>query len=383
MGTVTPYETSAGRRYRVRYRTPANRQTDKRGFKTKRDADLFLASVEISKARGDYIDPATSRIRIASLGEEWLNAKRASLKPSSYRALADAWRVYVEPRWGSTLVSAVSHSAVREWIGQLSEGTAVTNRIAHVRTTRLGARPKSATVVIRAHGVLAGILDVAMRDRRIPFNAARGVDNLPRKKPKPRIYLTHVQVDALARAAQEHGTVVLVAAYTGLRWGELTALRVRDVNLVRRRLAVEENAVKVGATIHVGTPKTHEVRSVPYPDFLSEPLAALCAGRSKTELVFGDGVTHFSRPRVSENSRSWFARALTDAGLERLTIHDLRHTAASLAISSGANVKAVQRMLGHASAAMTLDVYADLFDDDLDMVAASLNVARDAAVAHR
>ena len=53
--------------------------------------------------------------------------------------------------------------------------------------------------------------------------------------------------------------------------------------------------------------------------------------------------------------------------------HDLRHTAASLAISAGANVKAVQKMLGHASAAMTLDVYADLFDDDLDAVGDALS----------
>lgn len=58
-----------------------------------------------------------------------------------------------------------------------------------------------------------------------------------------------------------------------------------------------------------------------------------------------------------------------------MTVHDLRHTAASLAVSAGANVKAVQRMLGHASAAMTLDVYADLFDDDLDAVAAALDGA--------
>lgn len=56
-----------------------------------------------------------------------------------------------------------------------------------------------------------------------------------------------------------------------------------------------------------------------------------------------------------------------------MTIHDLRHTAASLAVSAGANIKAVQRMLGHASAAMTLDVYADLFDDDLDEVAEVLD----------
>jgi integrase len=62
-----------------------------------------------------------------------------------------------------------------------------------------------------------------------------------------------------------------------------------------------------------------------------------------------------------------------DPTFPRMSIHDLRHTAASLAVSAGANVKAVQRMLGHASAAMTLDVYADLFDDDLDDVATVLN----------
>ena len=65
-----------------------------------------------------------------------------------------------------------------------------------------------------------------------------------------------------------------------------------------------------------------------------------------------------------------------DPTFPRISPHDLRHTAASLAISTGANVKAVQRMLGHASAALTLDTYADLFDEDLDVVAQRLNDAR-------
>jgi integrase len=68
-----------------------------------------------------------------------------------------------------------------------------------------------------------------------------------------------------------------------------------------------------------------------------------------------------------------FDRAAADSNLNHLTPHELRHTAASLAVSAGANVKAVQRMLGHASAAMTLDVYSGLFDDDLDGVAERLN----------
>lgn len=65
-----------------------------------------------------------------------------------------------------------------------------------------------------------------------------------------------------------------------------------------------------------------------------------------------------------------------DPSFPELTIHDLRHTAASLAVSAGASVKAVQRMLGHASAAMTLDINADLFDDGLDAVATALDQAK-------
>ncbi len=101
-------------------------------------------------------------------------------------------------------------------------------------------------------------------------------------------------------------------------------------------------------------------------------------------LVFGDGITHLPTPTHGDG---WFAGARnrahdTDPSFPlALTLHDLRHTAASLAISAGANVKAVQRMLGHASAAMTLDTYADLFDDDLDAVAVALNDARPASIA--
>lgn len=383
MGTVEPYLTSAGRRYRVRYRTPERKQTDRRGFRTKREAELYLASVEVSKARGDFIHPGDARVTVDDLGPSWLVAKQAALKPSSYKALEDAWRVYVRPRWGTTQVSAITHGAVREWVAQMSAGTAVTDRHDHPRTAAQGSRPKSATVVIRAHGVLAAILDLAVKDRRIPANPARGLDNLPRKQRKSHRYLTHEEVDRLAMAAGDHGVVVLVAAYTGLRWGELTGLRVRDVDVSRRRLAVNENAVRVGATIHVGTPKTHERRTVPYPAFLDAAIADLCDGKHRDDLLFGGGLEHLQRPRSSQASRSWFVSALEGAGLERMTIHDLRHTAASLAISSGANVKAVQRMLGHASAAMTLDVYADLFDDDLDAVSTSLNAARNAAVTSR
>jgi integrase len=233
-------------------------------------------------------------------------------------------------------------------------------------------------VVIRAYGVLAGIIDVAVKDRRLPSNPARGA-NLPRKAGKERHYLTHGQVQLLADESRANGTVILFLAYTGLRWGEAVGLRVRSLDMLRRRVLVQTNAVNVRGTIIPGTPKSHEARSVPFPAFLAEPLASLCQGKSRDQLLFGDGDNYLSTPTPKDGwffgarRRATAADALFPA---KLTLHDLRHTAASLAISAGANVKAVQRMLGHASAAMTLDTYADLFDDDLDAVANALDQAK-------
>ncbi|MFZ6990437.1 tyrosine-type recombinase/integrase [Curtobacterium sp. RRHDQ66] len=96
-----------------------------------------------------------------------------------------------------------------------------------------------------------------------------------------------------------------------------------------------------------------------------------CAGKSDEELVFA--TKNGTQERRWHNDHGWFPAAVRKAGIPSTTPHGLRHTAASLAVSAGANVEAVQRMLGHAFAAMTLDVYADLFEDDLDIVAGSLD----------
>lgn len=259
---------------------------------------------------------------------------------------------------------------------RISSGHAVTQRTKS-RAQAERVKPRSATVVYRAVGVLAGILDGAVKDNRLAKNPARGADNLPRKESsKPRRYLTHQQVHAFAGAVEDpaKGTLILVLAYCGLRWGEAIGLRVRDLNMLRRRINVNRSATEVEGVIRVGTPKNWEQRSVPFPAVLAPAIARLCESKGPDDLVFAEeGGSFFRRPRTTHGAGSWFGRALTSTGLEHLTPHDLRHTAASLAISAGANVKAVQRMLGHKSAAMTLDTYADLFEDDLDAVAEALN----------
>lgn len=358
MATVEAYDTKAGRRYRVRYRTPDRRQTDKRGFTTKRDAERFARTVEVAKDRGEWIDPADTRVTVGELGERWI-ASRSSLKPSTLRTVESAWRVHVEPRWGPVPVSDVRFSAVEAWVAEL-------------------AREKSPTTVKRAHGVLSSILAAAVRDRRILASPADGVA-LPRKVAKAHVYLSHDQLHALA-AASDRPALVLVLGYTGLRWGEAIGLRVKDVDITRRRIRVERNAVQItGSKFEVGTPKSHKQRAVPYPAFLAQLVAEQLEGKAADDLLFPGRSGGFQpRPNLftgDGGTRSWFTAALQRAGLPKMTVHDLRHTAASLAVASGANVKAVQRMLGHASAAMTLDVYADLFDDDLEAVATALDHA--------
>jgi integrase len=131
---------------------------------------------------------------------------------------------------------------------------------------------------------------------------------------------------------------------------------VRDIDPTRKRFNVSVNAAEVAGKIEVGTPKSHKRRSVAYPAFLSDQVAESCEGKVPDDLIFSDEFGNNLRlTRIGEGSRSWSKTALVKLNLEPMTLHDLRHTAASLEISSGANVKAVQRMLGHALAAMTLD----------------------------
>lgn len=356
MGSISAYETGAGRRYRVRYRTPGHQQTDKRGFRTKREAELFLASLELAKARGDYVPAARAGVNFETWSEKWIDSL-VQVKPSTLQGYVSITRGRLQPRWGSTPLNAIAHSDIQSWISD--------------ENSRVGAR-----TVRSYHRVFSMILKYAVRDGRLGRNPADGI-RLPRVRPKKHPYLTHAQLHELAALCGSEGLVVLFLGYTGLRWGELAALECRNVDLDRRRVQVDRAVVELtNGQLVYGSPKNHQQRSVPFPSFLTDQLRALVALKGSRDLLF---TSPYGRPlRVNNWKRKAFDKAadtLADnhPDLLRPTVHDLRHTAASLAISAGANVKAVQRMLGHASAAMTLDVYADLFDDDLDAVGEALS----------
>src|SRR5271165_45509 len=354
MATISSYKTTGGQtRYRVRYRTPDHRQTDKRGFRTKRDAEQFAATVEVAMMRGEYVAPMLGRITVSELACGWLARKKQATAPSHYRMLESAWRVHLEARWGAACVANIDTLSVEAWIANM---------------VRSGA---GAATVLRAHGVLSGILADAVKGKRLAVNPAKGVENLPRRTTRRHVYLSADDVHRLDDESGSHRPLVLVLAYCGLRWGEAIALRVRDVEFLRRRLSVSENAVQIGARHAVGPTKGRKARSVPVPEFVLNELSAQCEGKAPGDLVFpGPASRYLPRPH---SETGWFTAAVQKAQVQAITPHDLRHTCASLAVSAGVNVLALQRMLGHTSAKRTLDTYADLFDDDLDAVAVTLH----------
>ncbi|MEV6255574.1 site-specific integrase [Nocardia sp. NPDC051911] len=360
MATIEPYETKSGKRYRVRYRTPSGRQTDKRGFRRKIDAEKFAATVEVSKMRGEYIAPSMGRMTVGELGPKWI-ARQVHIKPSWAERVDSIWRVHIEPQWGARQLASIERSEVRDWIAGIK---------------------RAPSTVADIHAVFSMILDEAVEEKRVPANVAAGLP-LPRRQLVEHNYLTHDQVAALAAEAK-HPEIVMLLAYSGLRWGEMAALRPRDVDLDRRRIRVGRSASKVNSRSVIGSPKTWEIRTVAVPGEVAEMLRPVVEAQTDLEgLLWSRPDGEPLRPPTTTH---WFGGAvrrcikasipLDDDGnptgpatFPRVTAHQLRHTAASLMIASGAHVKTVQRQLGHKTATMTLDNYGHLFEDDLDDVA--------------
>ncbi|GAA2469868.1 tyrosine-type recombinase/integrase [Terrabacter carboxydivorans] len=336
--------------WQARWRDPGGRQR-KKNFARKVDAQRWLDQMQAERHRGQYIDPRAGKVRVRDVAEAWARGL-THLKVSTatrYRGLVNG---HILPRFGDWAIADLRHSDVRDWVGALS------------------ATGLSAGTVRQAHRVLSLILAEAVKDGRLSRNPAAGVQ-LPRAVRADPRFLSAAEVARLVEAAQPNGLSVAVLAFCGLRFGELAALRVRRVNLLRRRLVIAESVTEVAGRAVWSLPKTNRTRTVPFPPSLAQGIEGQCQGKGPEDLLFTapeGGVL-----RLGNWRRRVFDPACRAAGVVEVTPHDLRHTAASLAIASGANVKAVQQMLGHASAAMTLDVYAGLFGDDLDAVALALD----------
>ncbi|PXW30652.1 UNVERIFIED_CONTAM: integrase-like protein [Williamsia faeni] len=198
------------------------------------------------RLRGEYVAPHLGQITAGELADDWLQRKASDQKPSTYRTTEVTWFKHVNPKWGNTKVVDIDLDAVERLIADMG-------RMIIDADGEGSKKGSGSTVVIRAYGILAAILDSAVKARRLPRNPARGVENLPRKRPKPRTYLTHDQVTLYADEAKDNRVLVLLLAYCGLRWVAI-ALRVKDLDLLPRWLTAVQNAIQIDRKINVGTP---------------------------------------------------------------------------------------------------------------------------------
>lgn len=168
-------------RYLVRYRRPDGGQTMKRGFLTKREAEDWLTDAEAAKRRGEFVAVSAGRVPLRSAAEPWLRAKATSVKPKTHDDIVSVWELHVAPTWGDMPLQRIRPSMVKTWIAELAE-------------------MRSPTLVRRAHAMLAQTLDLAVRDRLLQTNPARGVA-LPRVVSRAHRYLSHVEVRDVAACA--------------------------------------------------------------------------------------------------------------------------------------------------------------------------------------
>ncbi len=344
-----------GKRWMARYVDGSGKEHAK-SFARKADAQTWLDGQTSAVVVGLHAPPSAGRVTVDVVAQAWL-AGHPSWERGTRSRYESIVKRHILPKWGSVRLADLvdMHDELQTWV-----------------TAQVEAGAAGGTVR-KNLGVLSQICDHAVKTRKIAVNPCRTVDR-PKQRLAKRRYLSGVEVERLAECAGSNWLTVMVLAYCGLRFAELAGMQTSAISIGRRRIQVERTITEVDGHLVAKAPKDHQRRSVAFPAFLVEPMKERVAGRSDDAEVFTS--SQGAVLRVRNMRRDWFDAAAKAAGLGGLTPHELRHTAASLAVSQGASVLALQRMLGHDKPSTTLDFYADLFDDDLDDVATRLDTAR-------
>lgn len=356
---------SAGQpRYQVRYLVrdpdaPSGWVETSSTFASLREARAFKADRDGEAAIGARrFDPRLGRVSLSAVWTHYSATKRPAVSPKTWSGYTQHWELRIRPRFGHIPLDEISRKDVQQFVDRLTVGP-----WAKLATLRL----------------LRSILEMAREDGRIHINPAQGVSagRIPTRERHR--YLTATEVADLARACGGQGDVVTILAFTGLRWSELVGLRVGDIDLAARRLYVRQAAPDVEGRIILGPPKTRAaVRTVPLPLIVIDALKTRIAGRAAGEQAITSPNGGFLRSNNWRRRTDW-TKALKETDLAPLTIHDLRHTYASLARASGADLRYVQKTMGHSTPTVTANIYSDLYSDELDHVATNLDRLHDVA----
>ena len=348
-------------------------------FRTEREAQAWQTSQENSKLTGAWFDPRTAERPFSDVLDAWQGSWTNRLSPttaSRYRGIVEK---YLTPRFGTTPVARITHEVVQRYVDELNE------------------QGMSAGSVRNIFAVLRNATNKGVRLGMVRVNPCTSVD-LPRSPREEMLFLDADQVRAVAEGIDKwYRVLVYTAAYTGLRAGELLALRRQDVDLLRGVVHVRRSLRDVEGRLEWGDLKTdHSRRTISLPKFLvamlTEHLAqALPGGNGPDALVFpsktGKPIRHnlMYRRHFKTTVAGWTDKKGTHhpgvlpERLHGLRWHDLRHTACSLSVAAGANVKQVSARLGHSSVMITLDRYTHLFESGEQSVADALDAIYSAA----
>lgn len=351
--------TTAEGTFQVAYRDPAGRQRSKT-FRRKTDASRFKSTVEADKLRGDWLDPRLAKLTVGEWAERW--SETMTQGPKTREVYEGHLRNWVLPMLGDMPVANLDKATVRAFVADIRN------------------QGRSQGTVDGCVKILRLTLGFAVDAGAINSNPASRL-NLDRQQRQEMHFLNEHDVVLLASKMRHptNETLVLFAAWTGMRAGEIEALRVKRVNLQARKAEVAENLGEArDGTLRFGPTKTHQRRTVPIAPFLVERLTPMLASSSSEDLVFqapGGGPVRHHNFYARE-----FKPGLKHAGLEAsIRFHDLRHSCAAWLIDSGAHVRAVMEWLGHSSPSVTLGTYGHLFPSLTEKLADGLQTRWEAA----
>ena len=327
--------------WRARYRDDEGRE-HARHFPRKVDGQRWLDEVTTAVHTGAYVDPRAGRVTLETFYADW--AARQVWAPNTARAMKVALDCCT---FRDVELSKVRRSHVETWVKTMTAG---------VGEQRALAASTIRTRVANVRAVLRG----AVYDRIIASNPVDGV-TLPRtRRAEQQMTIpTPEAVGAILRACEDwFAPFVALCAFAGLRNGEASAVRLSDVDFMRRQLHVQRQVQRIDGELVLSAPKAGSERTVHLPDALVEILARHVADVG----VHGDDEWLFvGGPGLPPSSEAMRYRLDTVPGTAAYKIHDLRHFFASGLIAAGCDVVTVQRALGHASAQTTLRTYSHLW----------------------
>ncbi|WP_256796218.1 site-specific integrase [Terrabacter sp. Ter38] len=307
------------------------RRTAPNTFRTKADAHAWLTVRQSELLRGDWLDPDLGRVTLDDYATKWIIEHRISARTRDlYEGLN---RLHIRPFLGHVQLGSLNTERVRAWRAEL------------LRSGR------SEVTTAKAYRLLRAVLNTAVDDGRIARNPCR-IRGADQEKAPERPVASVAQVFALADAVgPQYRAFVLTAALTSMRWGELIALRRRDLDLEEGLAFVHRSLIERGGLLEEGPPKNNSVRVVTLPALLVDELREHMA-----RVAVGDDALVFTGERGATPRRgNWranvgWAQALVSAGLpEVFHFHDLRHTGNHLVAQSGASTRELMHRMGHST----------------------------------